>query len=137
MNTMDKDIIKLIKEALTHMGCPLSVMSKIDADSPIVFSFNSGAVMNLSVLDGAIWLHSPIDDYSERLIEQHGAQFLELILQPFPFFVTGKMLLSNENGKLTLQGVVNEATLEKAAYFAAALQVFFDATMRLQEIIKE
>lgn len=134
---MNKDIIQLIKDALNHMGCPLSVMSKIDANAPIVFSFNNGIVMNLSTTNDAIWLWSPIADYSEKLITQNGAKFLELIMRPYPFFVTGKVQLSNESGKLMLQGLVNEDSLEKAAYFAAALQVFFDTAFKLQQVIKE
>lgn len=134
---MNKDIIQLIKDALNHMGCPLSVMSKIDANAPIVFSFNNGIVMNLSTTNDAIWLWSPIADYSEKLITQNGAKFLELIMRPYPFFVTGKVQLSNESGKLMLQGLVNEESLEKAAYFAAGLQVFFDTAFKLQQVIKE
>jgi len=134
---MNRDIIQLIKDALNHMGCPLSVMSKIDANAPIVFSFNNGVVMNLSTTNDAIWLWSPIADYSEKLIAQNGAKFLELIMRPYPFFVTGKMQLSTEGGKLMLQGLVNEESLEKAAYFAAALQVFFDTAFKLQQVIKE
>ncbi|MCD6025827.1 MAG: spaK 2 [Solimicrobium sp.] len=134
---MKRDIIGLIKAALNHMGCPLSVMSNIDANSPIVFSFNNGVVMNLSTAEEAIWLWSPIDDFSDKLLEQNGAKFLELIMRPYPFFVTGKMHLSNENDKLVLQGLVSEESLEKADYFAAALQVFFDSAYKLQLIIKE
>jgi hypothetical protein len=137
MNRMDKDIIKLIKDALTHMGCPLSVMSKVDPNAPIVFSFNNGVVMNLATANNTVWLWSPISEYSDKLIAQNGAKFLELIMKPYPFFVTGKMQLSNENGNLMLQGLVNEESLEKAAYFAATLQVFFDTALRLQQVIKE
>lgn len=134
---MNKDIIQLIKDALTHMGCPLSVMSKIDANSPIVFSFKDDVVMNLSIMGDAVWLWSPIDDYSEKLIAQKGGQFLEVLMRSYPFFVTAKMHLSNENGKLLLQGLVSEEAQEKAEYFAPALQVFYDTTLRLMRIIKE
>ena len=131
------DIIQLTKDALLHMGCPLSVMSKIDVNSSIVFTFNNGVVMNLSTVNDAIWLWSPITDYSPKLIAQNGAKFLELIMKPYPFFVTGKMQLSNENGQLMLRGLVNEESLEKAAYFAATLQVFFDMAFKLRQVIKE
>jgi type III secretion system chaperone len=134
---MNKDIIKLIKDALTHMGCPLSVMSKVDPNVPIVFNFNNGVVMNLSVVNDTVWLWSPIHEYSPKLIEQNGAKLLELIMQPYPFFVTGKMQLSNENSQLMLQGLVNDASLEKASYFAATLQVFFDVAFKLRQVIKE
>lgn len=134
---MNRNIIQLIKDALTHMGCPLSVMSNIDANSPVVFTFNNGVVMNLSTVNNDIWLWSPIADYSPKLIAQNGAKFLELIMKPYPFFVTGKMQLSNENGQLMLKGVVNEESLEKAAYFAATLQVFFDTAFKLRQVIKE
>jgi hypothetical protein len=133
---MNKDIIKLVKDALTHMGCPLSVMSKIDPDAPIVFTFNNGVVMNLSMANDATWLWSPIAEYHPQLIAQNGGKFLELIMKPYPFFVTEKMLLSNENGQLMLRGLVNEESLEKAAYFAATLQVFFDTAFKLGQVIK-
>jgi type III secretion system chaperone len=134
---MNKDIIQLIKDALTHMGCPLSVISKVDPDAPIVFTFNNGVVMNLVTVNNTVWLWSPVGEYSDKLITQNGAKFLELIIKPYPFFVTGKMQLSNENGELMLQGLVNEESLEKASYFAATLQVFFDTAFKLRQVIKE
>lgn len=134
---MTVDLIQLTKNALTHMGCPLSVMSKIDASSSIVFTFNNGVVMNLSTVNDEIWLWSPIHDYNEKLLAQNGAKFLELIMKPYPFFVTEKMQLSNENGQFLLKGLVSDESLEKTAYFAAALQVFFDTAFKLRQIIKE
>lgn len=119
------------------MGCPLSVMSNIDPDAPIVFNFNNGVVMNLITANNAVWLWAPIGEYSEKLIAQNGAKFLELLIKSYPFFVTGKMQLSNENGDLILQGLVNEESLEKAAYFAATLQVFFDTAFKLRQVITD
>lgn len=134
---MNKDLIKLIKDALVHMGCPLSVLGKIDPNSPIEFTFNNGIVMHLTMANEAMWLYSPVEDYNEKLIEQNGARFLVQIMRPYPFFVTGKLSLSNENGKLVLQGMVNEETLKSVPFFATALQVFFDAALKLRQIIKE
>lgn len=136
-DNMNKDIIQLIKDALTHMGCPLSVMSNVDANSPIVFNFNNGVVMHLSMINDDVWLWSPVDDYSDKLIAQKGAKFLELIMRSYPFFISGKMQLSNEDGQLMLQALVAEESLEKPAYFAATLQVFFDTAFKLQQVIKE
>jgi hypothetical protein len=112
-------------------------MSNVDPNEPIVFTFNNGVVMNLSLNNDTVWLWSAIDEYSPKLIEQKGGKLLELILQPLPFFVTGKLQLSNENGQLMLQGLVNEESLAKVAYFAATLQVFFDMAFKLRQVIKE
>ena len=131
---MNKDLVKLVKEALAHIGCGPHVMSKLDANSPIVFNFNNGVEMYLAVENEAVWLSSPLVEYSDKVIEQSGAQFLRLTMQPLPFFVTDRVFLSQQDNFLLLCGLVNEAALSEVEQFATALQLFFDMASKLKQV---
>lgn len=134
---MNKNLAEIVKEALAHIGCGPHVMRDIDAHLPIVFHFNNGLQIYLTIENEIVWLGAHLAEYTDKLIEDKGGALLRLLMPSIPFFVTGHLFLSHEDNYLLLCGQVSEVAINDATQFATSLQLFFDVATQSKKVIGE
>lgn len=131
-----RNLTELVKAALAHSGCSTAQIGDFDSHGTIEMEMANLPAINISALEGDVWLWSSVADTNPALYRQCSQALLQFLLKGCEHGRTGQMQLFDIQGRLEVRLMLGDAALSGAEQFAHALDEFLASVEALVALVK-